>query len=172
MLVYLQMIETPEDKTKFEKLYDAYRSVMYHVAAEIVKNEYEAEDVVHNAFVSIAENIQKIDDPMSKKSRAYVITITENKAIDDYRRRRHHTEVPFDEESVGIQIDETMRHMVVFCFSRLPGRYRNVLSLKYWHGFDNREIGRMMHLSEANTAKLIQRAKAKLELLCKEEGIR
>lgn len=46
MIVYLSMIETPEDRSKFERLYMEYRDLMYHVAFKILQNEQDAEDTV------------------------------------------------------------------------------------------------------------------------------
>ena len=61
MLVYLMMIDSQEDQSKFEKVYLTYRGLMYHVAYKILNNKHDAEDAVHSAFIKIAENIQKID---------------------------------------------------------------------------------------------------------------
>lgn len=47
MIVYLSMIDSPEDQSKFELLYTEYRNVMYHVAFKILQNEQDAEDAVH-----------------------------------------------------------------------------------------------------------------------------
>ena len=77
MLVYLQMIETPLEKSKFEQLYHQYRALMFHVANGILHNDRDAEDAVHNAFVSIAENISKIEDPNCPKTKGYIVTIVE-----------------------------------------------------------------------------------------------
>lgn len=60
MIVYLQMIDTPEEKSKFEKLYYAYRGLMFHVARQVLNNDQDAEDAVSSAFIKIAENIEKI----------------------------------------------------------------------------------------------------------------
>jgi hypothetical protein len=46
MIVYLSMIDTPEDRSKFERLYIEYRDIMYHVAFKILQNEHDAEDAV------------------------------------------------------------------------------------------------------------------------------
>ena len=35
MLIYLQMIDGPEDRSKFEQLYLAYRGLMYFIAVEL-----------------------------------------------------------------------------------------------------------------------------------------
>ena len=47
MLIYLQMIETPEDRTKFETLYTEYKEWMGTIAFSILNNTYDAEDAVH-----------------------------------------------------------------------------------------------------------------------------
>ena len=60
MLIYMMMLETPEEKSLFEQIYLEYRGLMFHVAYEILHNEQDAEDAVHQAFVKIAENIKKI----------------------------------------------------------------------------------------------------------------
>lgn len=70
MIVYLAMIETPEEKTKFERLYLHYRALMYHVAYQILHNESDAEDVVHSAFVKIAEHMKKFPTRCVLKPRA------------------------------------------------------------------------------------------------------
>ena len=48
MIVYLQMIETDEDKSKFEEIYQEYRNLMYYVAYKRMQHEQDAEDVVDN----------------------------------------------------------------------------------------------------------------------------
>lgn len=95
MLIYLQMLESPEEKSILEQIYLEYRGLMYHVAYEILHNEQDAEDAVHHAFVKIAENIKKITDPVCPKTHSYVVTIVEHQAIDQYRRLQTVTKTPF-----------------------------------------------------------------------------
>lgn len=171
MIFYLQMIETPEDRTKFEILYSSYKDWMGTIAFDVLHNKDDAEDAVHNAFVKIAENIRKIDDPLSKKTRAYIATITETKAIDIYRKKRRHPEVPLPEDELGIQFDYYNCGDLARCIAQLPSRQRAVLTLKYRHGYSNREIAKILKISEINAVKLDQRAKAKLKELCMKEGL-
>ena len=58
--INLQTIESEEDKSKFEGIYYRYRKLMFHVAMKILHNRQDAEDAVHQAFVSIIENLEKI----------------------------------------------------------------------------------------------------------------
>ena len=55
MLIYLQALDSPEDRTRFEALYTAYRGLMFHAARRILNNDQDAEDAVHMAFLSLAE---------------------------------------------------------------------------------------------------------------------
>lgn len=171
MIIYLQMIETPEDKTKFETLYTEYKEWMGTIAFSILHNKQDTEDAVHNAFVKIAENIKKVDEPLSKKTRSYIVTIIETKSIDIYRKKQRRPEVPLSEEDLGIHFDYTKCGDLARCISQLPAQHRTVLTLKYRHGYNNREIAKILKISEHNAIKIDQRAKAKLKELCIKEGI-
>lgn len=171
MLVYMQVIDAPSQKSKFEQLYLRYRGLMYYVAEQILHNPQDAEDAVHNAFLYIAENMQKISDPACPKTKSYIVTIAESKAIDLYRKKQRHPQLPWEEETVGMTVEHTEAHTIAACIAKLPSRYRVVLLLKYSHGYTGREIGKLMGITAANADKLLQRAKAKLEILCKEEGL-
>ena len=54
MIVYLQLIDTAEDRSKFERLYEQYKQLMFYTAFQILKRPQDAEDAVHHAFLSIA----------------------------------------------------------------------------------------------------------------------
>lgn len=171
MLIYLQIIESPQQQSTFEEIYLSYRKLMFHIANNILNNDADAEDAVHNAFVAIAENIEKIETPVCPKTKVYVVTIVESKAIDIYRKKNRHPHLPLSEEIIGFTIDPAEKQGVTHCFARLPAQYRHILLLKYRFGYDNRELARLLQLSEGNVIKRVQRAKEKLAQLCKEECI-
>lgn len=171
MIIYLQMLETPEEKSKFEQLYLEYKGLMFHVAYEILHNEQDAEDAVHQAFVKIAENIKKTDDPICPKTHSYVVTIVENKAIDQYRKQQKHQTVELIEEIQGTNAHYEGDNDLTKCILKLPARYREMILLRYHHGYTVREIAKMLGLSLPAAIKLDQRAKNKLKKLCEEAGI-
>ena len=110
MIVYLQMISEPADKSKFESLYMKYRGMMYHVAYQILRNEADAEDAVHQAFLSILKNMDKIRQVDSPDTRAYVTIITERKAIDTIRDRKRVSLVEYEETMYGIAFEPPGDH--------------------------------------------------------------
>lgn len=170
MVIYLQMIDDPRDRSKFEQLYTKYKDLMYYTANRILRNEQDAEDAVHNAFLAIVGNVPKIPAVESPKTRAYVVTIVENKAIDLYRKKqRHPTEALTEAEGLSVEYDgddELSR-----CMAKLPARYRQILLLRYDHDYTVKEVARMMDLSLSAAYKLEQRAKRHLESLCREAGV-
>ena len=62
VLIYLQVIDVPEERGKFERLYHEYQGLMYYVANRILNNPHEAEEVVHDAFLAVLENFSKISE--------------------------------------------------------------------------------------------------------------
>lgn len=171
MIVYLSMIDTPEDRSKFENLYIEYRDIMYHVAFKILQNEQDAEDAVHQAFLKIAEKIEKVDGTICSRTQGYVVTIVENKAIDMYRYKQKHQTFELRDDDEGIVIEYNGSNMLTKCMAELPVKYRTVLLLRHYHGFSPKEIAKKMGISEANVKKIDYRAKQKLRVLCEEEGI-
>lgn len=171
MIVYLALIDEAREKSKFERVYLEYRSLMYYVANRILNNPQDAEDAVHNAFVKIAENISKISEPVCPKMKAFVVTIVEHTAIDLYRKKRRQANGDYPDEISGVEIDLGSRSVLSGCIGKLPARYRQILLLKYVYGFTNREAAKIMDTTVANVSKLDQRAKTRLRELCQEEGI-
>ena len=170
MIIYLQMIDTPEDRSKFEQIYLEYRGLMFHVANEILHNEQDAEDAVHQAFLNVAENMKKIGEPKCPKTKGYVVTIVENKAIDLYRRHKRHQMLELNDTVQGIQVIYEGENTLTACILKLPARYREVILLRYVPGYSVKEMASILGLSFAAASKLDQRTKARLKDLYEKEG--
>lgn len=170
MFIYLQMIETDEDRSKFEDIYNEYRGLMFHVAYERMQHIEDAEDAVHHAFVKIAENIKNIE-PVSPKTKQLVLTIVDNRVTDVFRvRGRHPVGTYLDEAETGPVIEDAGEDLLTKCILKLPEQQRMVIWLKYRHGYSLREISKILGISLVWAQKIDQRAKKKLEALYREGG--
>lgn len=169
MLIYLQIIETAEDRSKFEHIYLEYRSLMYHVAYKYLRHEQDAEDAVHHSFVKIADNIKEIE-PVSPRTRQYVVTMVENRAKDILRVRNRHPVIPLSDTMPGPMDSFDDEGYLSKCIMQLTDQQIQVLWLKYHFGYDLREIAKMMNISLSWAQKIDQRAKKKLEELLREGG--
>lgn len=167
MLVYMSLIETDSDKEKFATIYKEYKALMFHVATRILGDTKDSEDVVHDAFVKVAEIIDKIESAKCPKTRSLVVTIVERKAIDLYRQRKNRKVLYLDAENINVPSKEDFRldpdrPPIVEAIALLPTKYRELLLLKYDNGFSEKELSALLSMSEANVHKTIQRAKKKL----------
>jgi len=147
MLIYLQLIETEEDRSKFEKLYQTYKGLMYSTAYQILEHEQDAEDAVHHAFLKIAENITKVGEAVSGETKSYVMTILERRAIDVLRWRDNHPELALDEVESHIVVDYDGDDTLARCILQLPALQREMIWLKYRHGYSTREAARLLGIT-------------------------
>ena len=165
MFLYLAMIDSDADKSKFEILYSEYKNLMYYTANRILCNSSDTEDVVHQAFLKVIEILDTISSPRCHKTRALLVTITEHKAIDLYREKQRRNVLPLAEEYIGAapaaEIERlAARDALAAAIASLPPRYRSLL--RYDCGYSNAEIANILDTTEPNVRKLIQRAKEKL----------
>ena len=170
MLMYLSMIETPDDKVKFERIYNRYRNLMYHVAYKVLGNHYDAEDAVHQAFVAIIRHLEKISDIDCPQTRSYIVLITERKAIDLIRTRHSEKVIPLNEDLIGIEIPAPGDHGLADALAKLPAHYREVLLLRFDNGYSAKELAQMLGMTESGVRKLIGRAKNALGRILEEES--
>ena len=168
MIIYLQMTETPEDKTKFERLYKKYRDLMYHIAYGFLQNEHDAEDAVHQAFISIIENLEKISSAECPKTKAFCVIVVERKALNMIRERKKYAD-SYDLELEGFEITLPEESGLPSAMAQLSARYREVLLLRFHHGYTTKEIADILSISHSAALKLIWRAKHELSALLERE---
>lgn len=162
MLIYLSMIESEDDRSKFEKIYERYRGLMFYTAMRILNHQQDAEDAVHQAFVSIIENLDKISEPECPKTRAYVVIITERKALDIARRKSKISYLEFDESVFGMEAPPFETNDLAGAILRLPATYREIILLRYHYNYTTKEIAKMLGMTGSATQKALWRAKTLL----------
>ena len=172
MLVFTQMPETADERLKMEEIFHTYGNLMFHVANKILNNDHDAEDAVQQALFTIYQNLENFSEIKCPKSRSFIVTIVERKAIDLYRTKQRDAAIPFEEEFINVPAPSVVnavaeRTDLAKAMAMLPTRYRELLFLKYDNGYSEREIAVMYSMTEANVKKTIQRAKKKLESILK-----
>ncbi len=170
LLAYLQAMENPSDRTRFEALYLAYRGLMFHVAEHILRNEQDAEDAVHLAFLKLAERMELVPETLGPRARALAVTIAERKAIDLYRAKRRHPTADLEELPLSYDQELPSDGTLAAAMAALPPRYREVLLLKYYNGYDNGEIAGFLDTTPENVRQIIFRAKKRLAAELAERG--
>lgn len=167
----MSMIENNTHKLKFENLYRDYRQLIFYKANEILQDKHLAEDAVHQAFIRIIQNLDKIDENNCHKTKGFIVIITENIAIDMYRKLKKEKTIPFEKIEYKIKdlspsvediFEQNNESLLMKGIALLPSNYSSVIFLKYSHGYNNKEIGQILNISEENVRQRIFRGKKKL----------
>lgn len=168
-MIFLLMIDTPEDKRKFVILYEKYRYLMQKVAMDVLHDRYMAEDAVHNAFMNLVMHMDDIGEIESLQTKRYLITVVKNAAVDLYRKKstRIQREVYMDElkeEDMPISYIETdLENDILDILKNLPVKYRDIFLLKYSSHLENSEIARLCGIQEGTVRQRISRGKMLIE---------
>ena len=176
------VFDTPEQKTKFEQAYERYSKIGFYYAREILKDDALAEDALHDAFLSLARNLDKIGEIECNKSFNYFVTIVKNTAISALRKQRRASLVEIDDEESLFQLEDTapgpeaqiMQQVgydeLLTAIRTLKPAYQAPLLLKYANGYTEAEIAKVLGVTVSNVSVRIHRAKKKLIPLLQQKG--
>ena len=170
LALYLQMLDTPEEQSRFEQIYLKYRGLMYHVADGILHNRQDAEDAVHNAFLQIIKHFRKFQSGPINDLTPQIVVLAKNEAIS--LRRKKKDEAPLEEGENLVIESETITdyHALVDSFTRLPPIYRSVMEMKLLLGYSDGEIAAKLGLSKTAVSSRINRGRLLLRNIVEREG--
>ncbi|MGI6008401.1 MAG: RNA polymerase sigma factor [Ruminococcus sp.] len=150
-----------------EKLYDRYENHMFRVAFGILKQKWQAEDAVQDAFVKLMQYTGKIRDINCEETRRLVLRVIKTTAIDYYRKNQKEAVRLSSEKTAEGQrihaVDEMEkaenRQIIHRILKELPTDYLEIIKLRCYFEFTNREAGQILGISEDAAAKRFERAK-------------
>lgn len=151
LTVYISMLDSPEDKDLFEKMYIENRQDMYAVAYSVLKKKEDAEDAVHQSFLKIADNFTKISQMPCNELKAYIVIISRNTAINMYnsnkRRAERTAELTDDLSDPDYEYLSEDYSRLIAAIRQLPQIYKDVLFLYYLQGFSAKQTAVQLGLT-------------------------
>ena len=170
LICYLQMLDTPEEKIRFEQIYLKYRGLMYHVADGILHDRQDAEDAVHNAFLRIIKKFSKFQNTSAKDLAPQIVVIARNEAISLLRKKKD--VVPLEDWEGFAETAEEVSdyHALVDTFTHLPQTYRAAMEMKLLLGYSDGEIAAKLGLSKTAVSVRISRGRQLLRDIVTQEG--
>ncbi len=180
---YLSVIDTEEDKTKFELIYEQYGKLMFYIANQILKDNFLAEDAVHDSFIKIIENLDRIQDVNCHKTKSFIVIIVKNHSINMYNNRKrkfcvsldevqHILFKDFDDSVLENSNENNINNLgdIGKAIVQVPAMYKDVMILKFVHELANKEIAALLNINEATVRKRIERAKQKIQASLEKEN--
>lgn len=153
-------------------LYRNYIKAMQRIAFRITGDWMEAEDVIQEAFVRAFNSLQTFKAEATFG--AWLKRIVINTAINHIKRRRNEW-LPLDPEKYDVAAEECEPVTCAWSMDEmksaiedLPHGYREVFRLYHFEGYDHKEIGSILNISEATSKSQFSRAKRKLRQMLTE----
>ena len=147
-------------------LYDLYAKKMMVVCMRYAPTTFEAEDIVQEGFVKVFSNIQnfKKDCPLEFWIRRIVV----NTALKHLRQKSlltvsHETEEVENISSGDYNLNDYSMDELLSMIQSLAPRYRMVFNLYAIEGYNHKEIGEMLDISEGTSKSQYSRARAILQ---------
>jgi RNA polymerase sigma factor (sigma-70 family) len=155
-------------------LYDLYSPKMMVVCLRYAPTTFEAEDIMQDGFVKVFRNLQnfKKDCPLE----FWIRKIMVNTALKHLRSKQlltvsHETEDITNIVSDSSSLSDYNLEELLAMIQTLAPRYRMVFNLYAIEGYNHKEIGEMLGISEGTSKSQYSRARAILQsmLLRQEE---
>lgn len=181
LMMYLAIVETPDERSLFEQIYYTYRKQMFFVANGILDDGILAEDALQEAFLGIAKQITLFRDMPEQNRKAYVLTSAKNAAINickqEQRIKQYHT--GFEEAAAASYPDQVHSEQIFretyqtlfSVISRLPAFQRDILMLRYSNDMNCAQIAIALGKKPSTVRKELSRARKALRSGCKKEGL-
>lgn len=169
-------------KSDFENLYNSYKSVVFSICYNILKNREDTEDAMNEVFFTLANKLNEEQIANYNGLRNLIITISRNIAINIYRKRKIRYDnivaMPEDwEDYISDTLDtedECIELIVIADFQKelyeLAPKDYDIIYLEVVKQLTPKQISEVMGLSIDNVYKRLQRAKRKLKGLMQREA--
>jgi RNA polymerase sigma factor (sigma-70 family) len=152
------------------QVYKDYYRAMYNTSLRILKDEFEAEDMMQEAFLTA---FMKLDTFIGEVTfGAWLKRIVINKSLTQLKKNNKYQNVKMDVLSENtlateeaINYSDLQASKVLERLNSLKDNYRVVLTLNLIEGYDYEEIAHILEYTNENVRTTISRAKKKLKQL-------
>lgn len=165
-MMFLNLLDTQEEKDSFLELYDTYKDLLYWIALKKTNSIEDAEECVQETFFYVAKHFDKIGEIKSKRTKCYLSTIVTGFAIDIYN--------DFQKSELISNDDNELRDIEYFeNFEKveLTAAFDDILDeeskiffyLKYIYNYKSSEIAEIYNVKDSLVRKKLQYAREKLK---------
>ncbi|MCT4687114.1 RNA polymerase sigma factor [Vallitalea sp.] len=162
------MLETDEDKVKIIQIYERYEGLVFYIAHDFLRNQQDAEDATHDAFLKIAKNIDCIEEVLSHKTKGFVVIVIENVCKDFLKKKKKVKLTSLEQMEYGLATDEDVETSVIESITaeilrekvdELEPIHQEALMLRYLKQLSYDEMSNILGLKNSAVRKRVQRSR-------------
>lgn len=162
----------------FEYLLTTYKSLVYAICFKAVKNQFDAEDLTQEAFLSIYKSLSTFSRQYEK---AWVCKIASNKCLDFFKhtgRRSFPVEQEYftsivDQKAApeDVYLENESKQVVYHICQKLKQPYREIAIAHFYKEQTAKEIAERASKNLKTVQTQIYRAKDMLKKIMEKEGV-
>ena len=175
------------DDNAWASLVEEYRGLVYSICYLFCGSTQDAEDLVQDTFLKIWMNLASYD-PARGELKGWIATVTRNQRVDRYRRsgqQRRTDSLDTVSEAWDQSGATALAHripdprptpheaavtheitgIVTNAVTKISPEMREVVTMRFVHGFDNQEIAHRLRIPEGTVKSRTNRGRAQLATL-------
>jgi RNA polymerase sigma-70 factor (ECF subfamily) len=178
------------DDSAWANLVEEYRGLVYSICYLFCGSTQDAEDLVQDSFLKIWMNLASYD-PSRGELKGWIATVTRNQRVDRFRRsgQQRRTDSLDSVAGAGGRWDQSdgmplaqripdarptphdaavtreITAIVTKAVDRISPEMREVVTMRFVHGFDNQEIAHRLRIPEGTVKSRTNRGRAQLASL-------
>lgn len=164
MIVFLDLIDSAEEKDKFKQFYDKYIGMVIWIAKSRLRdNQSLAEECAQETFLYFAKNFSKIEEVDSLKTKSFVGVVATAYAIKcfhtEFERFPKVSDAVLDYDEADDALSLYDLYELKNAITSLGDEMRTVIYMRYVVGMSLSEISSMCGMSEYLIRKNIRDAR-------------
>lgn len=150
------------EQKEIARLFDEYADDVYRLALSYLHNRQDAEDVCQSVFLSLIRYQKQLE---KGKEKTWLLTCAANACKDHLKSFWRKYVIALDDTiTFRVEGDQTLWDAV----HSLSPKYRAVVHLYYYEGYDQSEIASILGISKTTVQTRMSRARAQLKEVLKE----
>jgi len=143
-----------------DQIYEAHHGLVFRTAYRITGNAADAEDVLQTVFLRMVRLNPEVDNPEGYLRRAAV-----NAALDIVRARHDNDTLEPERMAASGSCTELreLRDSLRRALSKLPPRTAEMFAMRFFEGYTNPEIAKLLGISQVVVAVTLHRTRRKLQ---------
>ena len=172
----MQQCKKGEQSAQFE-IYKLYYKAMYNTALRILKDTFEAEDIMQESFLTAFSKLgtfksQSIFGDNNVPFGSWLKRIVINKSLTQLKKNKRLEQWNDNMQSSDFEIEDDTTYKtdyysvkaerIITAIKKLKNNYSVILTLSLIEGFDNEEIATILNINNQLVRTTISRAKERL----------
>lgn len=153
---------------EFAAIYTQFHQVLFGFVKSKVNNHQDAEDIVQNVFIKVANGVNDLN--RKEKLQSWIYAIARNSIIDYYRASTHKKSLSFEEDIAESFTDEEYNDTtkgldccLIDFVNQLPEEYRDIIIDVEMKGIKQKDLAEKYNLAYPSIRSRVQRGREKLK---------